>query len=701
MRPLPLNNCAEEGKCLRLEKARPADFKFLLNIADRRTAPVANNIIRSSQRQKIGFVLKDAVSFIERGRKRELERIYGVNTLWQDAIGPFFLRQTTAAFNEAGRFMSKNYTRVEKATLRLEFDDQNPLMAELLRLNAAELVTTGGKELKEIIRRILFEGFRDKKTVIEMARDLRAHIGLDRRSSKILRNFAFTTRRSGITVAAADKAISRRGGQLLRRRANLIARTEVMWATNTGNQAVADQSVREGFLPKDSKKRLIVTWDDRLCKICRGIADQVVPLKDKFKTLKGKIFRVPPIHPACRCTFVIIPGDVEGLVSDDAIGPPRNFGGECRSGQCPKGTHRAEVAARAKWTGDFKKAMFGNQDEIELAITFEEMKAAQDRIVPLIRKELARRSKIAGIDDALDTKIKDELAAKHLKLSDDIRRRLSKLSDELTKGIIETWEIAEDQTFKALQGTRAWGRMTPSERMKTKKAIIDFGRISGQKKEIELRLAGMNDLEAKKEAMVSQRASIVHELLGEVREVGGIYDQSILKTTKPWKTTFDKVFSKYPKDWIDQTNGRNMRMATTGRRRSQYDVGGNKIEMSKIYAKKTLTKEERKRFEETIYHEYGHAISWNNSLIADWQDAYFQHRIKGESLRHLGAGYRRNESYFPDKWTNPYMGKNYRDKESNEWFTVSMEEIMGGRDADIFAKDKETFDWALMILFTQ
>ena len=114
MRPLPLNNCAEEGKCLRLEKARPADFKFLLNIADRRTAPVANNIIRSSQRQKIGFVLKDAVSFIERGRKGELERIYGVSTLWQDAIGPFFLRQTTAAFNEAGRFMSKNYTKTEK-----------------------------------------------------------------------------------------------------------------------------------------------------------------------------------------------------------------------------------------------------------------------------------------------------------------------------------------------------------------------------------------------------------------------------------------------------------------------------------------------------------------------------------------------------------------------------------------------------------
>lgn len=88
-------------------------------------------------------------------------------------------------------------------------------------------------------------------------------------------------------------------------RAELIARTETMAASNEGQQEAWSQAVDDGLLTGNEKQEWITTPDDRLCPICAPLDGEQVGLNEYFD-VDGEQLDGPPAHPNCRCTVGLV-----------------------------------------------------------------------------------------------------------------------------------------------------------------------------------------------------------------------------------------------------------------------------------------------------------------------------------------------------------------------------------------------------------
>lgn len=85
--------------------------------------------------------------------------------------------------------------------------------------------------------------------------------------------------------------------QLLRQRAMVIARTEIMAAENMGQLEAWRQASRDGLLPKEARK--VWVMGPGACPTCAQVNGRAVKLEDPFPVVD---VLVPPAHPNCRCT---------------------------------------------------------------------------------------------------------------------------------------------------------------------------------------------------------------------------------------------------------------------------------------------------------------------------------------------------------------------------------------------------------------
>ena len=123
-----------------------------------------------------------------------------------------------------------------------------------------------------------------------------------------------------LTPEQIDRMVAAYARKYRRYRAQMIARTEAIRATNAGNFLGWQQAAETGVVPQHLVfKRWLVAPDERLCPTCRGIADRVngqnngwgIPLNVPFD---GALL-YPPAHPACRCTVLyrLVEPDMVGL----------------------------------------------------------------------------------------------------------------------------------------------------------------------------------------------------------------------------------------------------------------------------------------------------------------------------------------------------------------------------------------------------
>lgn len=74
---------------------------------------------------------------------------------------------------------------------------------------------------------------------------------------------------------------------------------------------------------------------------------------------------------------------------------------------------------------------------------------------------------------------------------------------------------------------------------------------------------------------------------------------------------------------------------------------------------------------DTALHEYTHRVQAALPQLDKYLQDYYHRRTKGESLRHMGAGYRQSEVTRPDKFLDRYFGKWYDERarlSANEHF---------------------------------
>lgn len=148
-----------------------------------------------------------------------------------------------------------------------EFDVTNPEAVEWIKDHAGDLIKNVSKTTREEIKDLVERAFTEQFDVDDLAEQISEIIGDDTR-------------------------------------AEVIARTETMNASNEGQQQLWEQAQEAGFLTGEEKKEWITTPDDRLCPICEPMDGVTVAMSEDFN-VDGDQVDNPPAHPNCRCTIAL------------------------------------------------------------------------------------------------------------------------------------------------------------------------------------------------------------------------------------------------------------------------------------------------------------------------------------------------------------------------------------------------------------
>lgn len=210
--------------------------------------------------------------------------------------------------------------------IEYRFDRTDPLMQRMARTQAARLVTSIDESMRLAVRQVITRAFTNQISVDYTARRLRNVIGLhprwalavdkyfDRQYQRLLKE--------GLTgpkaMERAQMVTDTYRRRLIRARATMVARTEIQIAQNMGRQVAWTQSVTGGWVQGDSMKEWVSTGRSAsgivTCDECRSMDGMKVKWNQAFPN--GVM--MPPAHPHCRCTAVLLPPD-RGLGDDEWI----------------------------------------------------------------------------------------------------------------------------------------------------------------------------------------------------------------------------------------------------------------------------------------------------------------------------------------------------------------------------------------------
>lgn len=168
-----------------------------------------------------------------------------------------------------GRLKANGRLRVAASVKVGGFDQADPGAVAWVESHAAETIDGVSETTRTMIRNLIEQAFVEQFDVDQLTSEIEAVIG--------------------------DEV-----------RAEEIARTETMTASNAGQQQAWSQAVDDGLLTGQEKQEWIVTPDDRLCPECEDMDGEQAGLDEPFHSREYGDVDVPPLHPRCRCTVGIV-----------------------------------------------------------------------------------------------------------------------------------------------------------------------------------------------------------------------------------------------------------------------------------------------------------------------------------------------------------------------------------------------------------
>jgi hypothetical protein len=189
--------------------------------------------------------------------------------------------------------------------IAFSFDAKNREAQRIARDYTAVQITLIGNETKKAVRLIIAWSIREGIAPRDAAKLIKEAVGLNRPQMQTLIDYE---RRlpAEMPTAVKVKAYKKYEQKLVRRRAMMIARTEVMDALNTGAEVAWSQAQDQGFLGKQAGKEWVTTTVGA-CEVCNALDGTQVLLGKKFSTVRGEEISGPTAHPNCRCAVAAVP----------------------------------------------------------------------------------------------------------------------------------------------------------------------------------------------------------------------------------------------------------------------------------------------------------------------------------------------------------------------------------------------------------
>lgn len=232
---------------------------------------------------------------------------------WRDFITsldktvPKLAQQLAASANISASSLPK------KIQIASSFTGKDPRAIAWAQQRAGARILGITKETQKAVAETIARSLKTQLKREEVIDSISKIVGLDSRQARALGNFYEKNLNlmieDGLPYEKAVKVVTKLSKEyrerLLIQRATRIARTETLAAANAGRMLSWSEADAQGLLPVGSEKRWKTATDERTCSICGPLHNTTVGWESSFPT--GDI--MPPNHPNCRCTAVIVPAE--------------------------------------------------------------------------------------------------------------------------------------------------------------------------------------------------------------------------------------------------------------------------------------------------------------------------------------------------------------------------------------------------------
>ena len=235
---------------------------------------------------------------------------------WMQDYSRFVAKELQPAWEKA---MDAAVEELKRKYPTFFFDPMGDGVRSWAESRAAEFVTNVTQTQIEGLRAVVQRAaVLEDLTVSELAKIIRPMVGLTVQQTTANLNYYETLRKNGISEKKARERAIRYATRQHRKRAYLIARTELATAYNRGAHEGTKQAQAAGLLG-ECVKEWCTADDERVCKrICDYLHGKQIAMDDdiyyEYKDRNGNIIRqrinpkldgdagkMPPAHPGCRC----------------------------------------------------------------------------------------------------------------------------------------------------------------------------------------------------------------------------------------------------------------------------------------------------------------------------------------------------------------------------------------------------------------
>jgi hypothetical protein len=203
-------------------------------------------------------------------------------------------------FDLGGTTAAENLSR--QLSLRVRFDMVNPSAVDFARSRSGELIREWGNSSQDALRGLMeraMSGDKDMNPQALAREIIDTGIGLTERQLTAVDRFRTRLENNpdlDLTQAQINARTERYYNRTLKRRGEMIARTETIRASREGQQEAWRQAAEEGLIDPG----FIQTWsaetaDNRCCPECEEVDGEEAPIGQAF----SNGFEGPPAHPSC------------------------------------------------------------------------------------------------------------------------------------------------------------------------------------------------------------------------------------------------------------------------------------------------------------------------------------------------------------------------------------------------------------------
>jgi len=190
---------------------------------------------------------------------------------------------------------------------------ENPAVLGLIKTRTGDLITdmdsTTRRTLVQFVKNTIHRGYGAGLSPKILAKQIQNKVGIHPSFMRWFTNHSARLQADGLVGNALHVAEQKYANFLISYRAKMIARTEMAFAMQRGQEAAWDKAIKSGLIEKTAKKVWLAVLDKRTSDICRELSyHQPINVTEDFTygAAGGGSTSMAPAHPNCRSVAKLV-----------------------------------------------------------------------------------------------------------------------------------------------------------------------------------------------------------------------------------------------------------------------------------------------------------------------------------------------------------------------------------------------------------